>query len=757
MTDWSALIAQKKQAMASSTKNHATDWSALIVDAKKKAGTKFIGPLEKDRPKRENIAIEGPAPFEAHAVAAASGDPKQKIRAFAKHRFPTLSTDEAEKRYYMKDGEIWYIDNDGYERKEDTETGLERAIEQIDPTEIKGKQFLATGLLEAPPAIVGTGVGYATASPTLGALAAGATRSVESLVANVLADRDPQYKEAMIAGGTEAAAGVVGDFIAKKGIQAFDGLRNAIATGDTKMIQKIVGEDIPGLKLPESQAAIKEIARVAEENDIPLDMAQLLQSQEAAALQKSILQSGGAGAEILKQQGKETAESTYGALTRQIEGIAPDMKSRYAVGKEVAETAEAARESLVSARKEASGELYKEAFKEQKPVEVLPVVNSIDKAIKNDLARGGQTSKQLGRIRNMLVQDAPENHPAVVEIDRLVKNIDGPTKTKSDLLDVRKRLTEGAGILEDRLKKLDSAKKEISGILQNEKLPPEQNVFLTDTIDKLDAQMDAENPIYKAAKAKFSEMSDPINAFDKTILDVVRRLDGDNVINAPKRILSGSYSDVSTIREAKKLIQEKSPKVWDSVVRSFMEQELDTISDTISGRGVAEAYRKKVWRPQMKKRLKAALNEEQFKRIDDFMGLVKSLSISVDSNSDTALKQMATERRKRMAGGKTGAALRKAGKITDLLKGNLKEIAEEIETIRDPEFSRKLALAFTSKNKDVIRAINRQKKINPRTEKYLRSFAQLVGIVSGRATYKSLGDDNLSSKEDVLRYMEGPY
>ena len=395
MTDWSALIAQKKQAIDSGTKRPETDWSALIVDAKKKAGTKFIEPFEKDRPKRENIATVGPAPFEAHEVAAASGDPKQKIRAFAKHRFPTLSTDEAEKRYYMKDGEIWYIDNDGYERKEDTETGLKRAIEQIDPTEIKGKQFLATGLLEAPPAIVGSGVGYATASPTLGALAAGATRSVESLVANVLADRDPQYKEAMIAGGTEAAAGIVGDFIAKKGIQAFDGLRNAIATGDTKMIQKIVGEDIPGLKLPESQAAIKEIARIAEENDISLDMAQLLQSQEAAALQKSILQSGGAGAEILKQQGKETAESTYDALTRQIEGIAPDMKSRYAVGKEVVETAEAARESLVSARKEASGELYKEAFKEQKPVEVLPVVNSIDKAIKNDLARGGKTAKQL--------------------------------------------------------------------------------------------------------------------------------------------------------------------------------------------------------------------------------------------------------------------------------------------------------------------------------------------------------------------------
>ncbi len=755
-TDWTALIAKERAAIGSPPQAAKTNWSELIAEERRKvSGGPVIKPAG-PQVKRENIAIEGPAPFEAHAVASANEKPEQIIRAFAKHRFPSLSTDEAAKRYYMKDGEVWYMDNDGIERKEERETGVKKAIEEFDPTQIKGKQLASKVLLEAPPAIVGAGTMLATENPLLAAGAAGVARSVESTIANLLADREPQYKEALEAGGVEAVSSILGDFIAKRGIKAFDTLRNSVAKGEQKIIQKAVGEDMPGLKLPESQAAIKEIARVAEENNIPLDMAQLLQSQEAAALQKSILQSGGAGAEILKQQGKETAEATEEALTKQLRDISPEMSTRYATGKEAVETAEASREALVQARKEASGDLYKQAFKEQQPVEVLPVVKSIDAAIKNDLARGGETAKQLGKIRNMLVQDAPENHPAVREIDNLLSTIEGPTQAAANLTAVRKKLTEGAGILEDRLKKLDSAKKEIGRILEHEKLPPEQDVYLSSVIDNLDTQMIKENPIYQAAKMKFAEMSDPVNAFDKTILDAVRKLEGDNVIKAPKRILSADYSDPQTIKVAKELIKKENPQIWNSLTRAFLEQELDMIGDTMSGRGIAEGFRKRAWKPQMKKRLKAALDPDQFKRMDDFMGLVKNLGISIDANSDTAMKQMATERRKRLAGGKAGAALRWTGQKIDFLKGNLKEIAEEIETIKDPEFSRKLALAFVSKDIEIIRAVNRLKQVNPKTEKFLRSFGQLASMVTGRTGYKKLKEGDISSKEDVLKYLEGP-
>lgn len=754
-TDWSALIAQKKQAGNIPTAKTGTDWSALIAQKKEKDRQPSFE-LPKETVRRENLAVEGPAPFEAHAVAAASESPDQIVRAYAKHRFPTLTTDDASKRYYMKDDEVWYIDNDGIERKEDRETGLKQAIEEVDPTKIKGRQFAAKALIETPPAVVGAGVGIATENPYLAAGAAGVARGLESTIANLLADRDPQYKEALQAGGVEAISSILGDFIAKRGIKAFDSLRNLVASGEQKIIQKTVGEDIPGLKLPESKEAIREISRVAEENNIPLDMAQLLQSQEAADLQKSILQSGGAGAEILKQHGKETADATEAALSKQLKEISPEMTTRYATGKEAVKTAGAARESLVTARKEASGGLYKQAFKEQQPVETLPVITSIDAAIKNDVARGGQTSKQLTKIRGMLVKDAPENHPAVIEIDKILSTIEGPTKAASNLKEVRKKLTEGSGILEDRLKKLDSAKKEIAGILKNEKLPPEQDVYLSSVIDNLDKQMVKENPIYQEAKKTFAEMSDPINAFDKTILDTIRKLEGDNVIKAPKRMLSADYSDPQTIEVAKNLIKKENPKIWDSITRAFMEQELDMVGDTMSGRGIAEGFRKRLWKPQMKKRLKAALEPDQFKKLDDFMGLVKNLGISIDTNSDTAMKQMATDRRKRLAGGKTGAALRKAGRIIDLLKGNLKEIAEEIETIKDPEFSRKLALAFVSKDKDIIRAVNRLKTVNPKTEKFLRVFARFVSQISGRAGSKELQADDYGSKEDVLKYLENP-
>jgi hypothetical protein len=762
MADWSALVAQKRQAkqptQGESTTPVSSKWSDLVK--RKRAATEqpVISP-EIKKEKQPRISVEGEAPFEAHAVAGASSKPEQIIRAYAKHRFPTLSTEDAAKRYYMKDGEVWYIDNDGIERQEQRETGLGKAIEDIDPSKINVKRLAARGLTELPPALVGGSVQIATGSPYAAAGAAGLARGVETGIAQLLADREPEYKEMLTAGGTEAVATILGDFIAKKGIKAFDSIRNAAATGEQKIIQKAVGEDIPGLKLPESQAAIQQIAEIAEKHNIPIDMAQLLQSQEAAALQKSILQSGGAGAEILKEHGKQTAEATHRALKEELELIAPGAKSKYETGRGLVETAGEARQSLVDIRGKESGAKYTEAFEKPIPVDIAPVVNNIDTAIKNDVARGGETAKALQRIRGMLVQDAPADHPIVKQIDDALSREVGPTAFASQLKEARRELTQNAGLLEDRLKKLNSAKIEIDKIIngpKSENIPGEELINLGKIKDQIVKQMDKENPIYQEARATYQRLSAPIDAFDKTILDVVRKLEGDNVVKAPNRIFSNEMSDPATIRTAKKFIQKQNPQIWDSAVRVFMEQELGKVKDVMSGRSLAEGFRKKVWSPEMRERMRAALDPSKFRQMDEFMGLIKKLGISIDANSDTALKQMATERRRRLAGGKTSQVLRTAGKVTDFLKGNLKEIANELELAKDPEFSRKLALAFTSKDIEIIRAVNRLKKINPKTEKFIRAFAAFSSDLVGRTGYEKLQTDTYGSKEDVIKYLEGP-
>ncbi len=760
MVDWAKGLSEYKQKKAVEEE----DWGAGLAEYKKRVGGRRKAqeppvididkpPVEKQKP----IAVEGPAPFSVHATASASKKPEHIIRSFASFRFPTLSTDEAAKRYYMKDGELRYIDNDGKERSEDLETGLKKALEEIDPREIKGAQLGAKVLVEAPPAIAAATTQYATGSPYLAAGAAGAARAVETGIAQILADREPEYGEMLAAGGTEAISSIFGDFIAKRGIQAFDAIRNQAASQAQKTIQKAVGEDIPGLKLPESQEAIQNLQRIAEENNIPLDMAQLLQSQEAASLQKSILQSGGAGAEILKQQGEETAEAAYRALKGQIEEISPTATTRYETGLDISQAAKDVREELVETRGKEAGKVYKKAYEHAVPVETSPVISSIDDVIENDVARGGTTEHQLKNIRGMLLKDAPENHPDVLQIDEFLANEVGPTETAGQLMALRNKLTQGAGVIEDRLKKLDSAKKEIGRILEREKIPPEQNHYLTDVINNLTNQMDKENPIYQQARARFAELTAPIEAFDKTILSVVRKLEGDNVVKAPRRIFSQEMSDPTTIKAAKKYIKSQNPEIWNSAVRVFMEQELGKIKDVMSGRSIAEGFRKRVWSPEMKDRMKAALTTQQYTRMNDYMKMVKNLGISIDANSDTALKQLATERRRRMAGGKLAGGLRAVGKVTDFLKGNLKEIASEIETIRDPEFSRQLAIAFTTGDKEIIRAINRLKKVNPKSEKYLRSFAQLASVLTGRSAYSALQPDKYSSPEDVQEYMGAFY
>ena len=49
------------------------------------------------------------------------------------------------------------------------------------------------------------------------------------------------------------------------------------------------------------------------------------------------------------------------------------------------------------------------------------------------------------------------------------------------------------------------------------------------------------------------------------------------------------------------------------------------------------------------------------------------------------------------------------------------------------------------------------KKVNPKTEKFLRGFGQLAGLITGRSAYKDFTQEDYGSKEDVIKYLEGPY
>jgi hypothetical protein len=569
-----------------------------------------------------------PAPFHAQVGAAYVDDPQTKFKILAKFRFPFEKPELAAKRYFMRDGNTFYMTNDGKIHKEEGEGISEKA-----------KTFMAS-LLGRAPEIVGGAAGAVSPIPggmELGTVAGGLARRGSN---QAIYGEKPDY----LSGAIGDAAGAALSRIPAAGITK--GL-NFLGKGG--QIGRMVAND-PGTFDAQEAARLMQLGG---SKGIRLTAPEIANSPTLEALWANLANNprwpnaNQKMAEFIKQTRNPEVSA---AIRKELSAISPvEDISPFDSGTIVTQTAKNMLDDLKTTRAAESQPLYQRAFESAPKIDTEPVLKQID-GLMAIQPRRSSGQEALGKIRDML------------------------TRTE-DVWDTQTNKTIKKEVPVTNIETLDNVKIEIDRMLeaakQDKSISNRMRQRLTSIKEELLTQMDTVSPEYGQARAKFAELSGPINKFQygtanlgprdpkvKTIMQRLIDLGGEDMEKAPGIIFSGKPEAIS--RTKRWFSANGYDPEWNTVVRARLEQQLNKVADSIANRegNLGYAFKRKVFGTgEDMEKLKAAMSPQQFASFKGLMEVMDQTTKIVYTNSRTAMQQGATQSIENMGGGVIARAL----------------------------------------------------------------------------------------------------
>lgn len=290
----------------------------------------------------------------------------------------------------------------------------------------------------------------------------------------------------------------------------------------------------------------------------------------------------------------------------------------------------ASKESLVKARKDASDEVYKEAFASSAPVNVRPVVNNINAMLES--AKGSQKAKLL-KIKDLLYTE------------RQMLDADGNTVTRR--------------VLDDDLEGLQNAKFEMDREFKDEVFSSMDKKIqgqLTGLQKDLVAAMGKNNPTYLEANQVFSQLSKPIDEFNTSKSGLsLTAMSRDNLNQFADRLFESN--SLSAINYAKKQIQSADPEAWNAVTRSFLQKQWEQAKKPSARQQGMKLDTGGTWSNMLlgdvnrQKALRAALEPKQFQALSDLSEVLERAARVKKLGSDTAFNKEIIDQMRREAKG----------------------------------------------------------------------------------------------------------
>jgi hypothetical protein len=222
-------------------------------------------------------------------------------------------------------------------------------------------------------------------------------------------------------------------------------------------------------------------------------------------------------------------------------------------------------------------------------------------------------------------------------------------------------------VADDTFRGLDNAKKAIDALLENPDIAARQgidrNAFhaLEEVRNRLVGALDSAakasgNTSYERARSVYGNLTEkmvsPTQEALSPLLNAGRA--NANLVQTAQGLLDPSRRSPDQIAAAKRLIERRSPELWNSFIRQFMQQETTNALRTMAGgemRNVGGGISKSLSSEPMLENLKAAMSPKQFKEFSDVLDVFRATARAVDANSDTAFKQQMIQRAKNQAGG----------------------------------------------------------------------------------------------------------
>jgi len=645
-----------------------------------------------------NTGIQGyeGAGIGAEFKAGFVDNPEAKIKIYAAARFPDMPEKDRLARYGIRDGEIVFVDTDGRLR-----------LETPDDFTGKAKRFLGeTGA--AAPEVIGGAVGTAMGGPLGAAVGSAGGEAIRKTIGTQLLGDEQSGLDWT---GDIAGAGALG-FASDLAGRAVTNRINASKMKTGGALRFGVGKDVTrGYLSPAKQAEAEQIRNLADQAGIKLAPHQLYDKESMTNIWK-YLRKHPRTSDAVKQFEDAQADQVEAAMEKRIQSMIRPDDTPYKIGTDLKEAAGKTITDAEASRTAATSDLYRQAFDLHDPntLDISPVIKDLDEAIaafpESKTSSGRAT---IEKVKSLLLKSAKDEDGNVIKVP------------------------------ENDLKRLHNAKLEIDDMLDGTsyeatKIPPSSkkviNRILGRSKDKLLSIIDNANPVYAEARAKYAELSPPIERLKKNIIGELAGLQKEGTISkaAAKVASSGNIPDATLVSYAKSKISD--PGVIDRAVGGYIRDTYESLKAGQASGGeivnVAGKMHQKLFGSQKQRSiLKAALKPDQFNALEDLMTVFKRVSIG-KGNESMSIPFAAIDQE---LNGTAGSKLAKIGSAATqpmtFLRNSVFDRWNDIVMSGNQD---KIFQALTSK--DVTAIIRRMKPLTDDKKKLYRGLSAALTLIA---------------------------
>ena len=290
----------------------------------------------------------------------------------------------------------------------------------------------------------------------------------------------------------------------------------------------------------------------------------------------------------------------------------------------------------------------------------------------------GDTGKAIGKIRKWL---RPDDAPA------------GAMEPPSEYL---AQAADEMALQNLPIEKAHNIRKELGDMIETAKRSGAKSKArtLTKIRNELTRNIEEASPVYMQANNKYAELSKPINELEDLFTPKVLAGE-DRAVQELGNLLFGPKSSDSHIRKAKAALMKQGADgeaAFHDLSSAFLREKFDKVSENLTGVVTAGQYKKSLWKNEReRKMMKAALGDQAFKNLSDFVDVATAIARGPQPNSMTWANMITNDELREMALKTAGRIADMAGKMKpsrwgDTMRGRNQEhfFAQAAKVLTDP-------------------------------------------------------------------------
>lgn len=695
--------------------DYANDILSGDIGQKEKSYDYASDILGGQEPKQDTVSdvnivdTENPASALTHFKTGFVDNWENQLKIYSAARFPGLSEGERVKKYAYAGEEFFFKDDKGNWQRETPDTfmsELKRGASKEGahlPTYILGVLGTAGGPVgSAAGAMLGEGFRKGVVAPALGEKSSLGETSASMVKEGVFDLAGYGVGQLFFGGGQKL-------------------LRRVSTKKGARSAAKAAGRDMMEIDLDQAER----IRQKAKGFGIDLLSPQTTESKRLID-RYNFLGDLPQSADFIKEARKLQADQIDDAVYRYLDVISKVEPEPFRVGGKLVKAAKGALQKPVDVRAKRAGPIYKRAFEAKTDVDVKPVADFIDDQLvkaKGDVRKGLLRAKKL-----IMAPDLPKKtgDAGGVLFDSKGQLIKRP---KSESYDTSlKGLHDSKMAIDDEISKAKKAR--TGNVLYNFRRV--KSLLL--------GQMDTASPDYKKARKIFADYSTEVEKQrTKTVLGGISKLEGDQVINASRRLLASTLTSPETVRRARNQIMKQDPEAWNATLKVFMQDIFETIKESTTGdipNLGGWMYKKLFGNKRQRRILQAAMGgpkSKQYRNLVDFMDVLRRTGMTFKKESATASRiEIARE-----LGGIEEKPIRA---LTRPLYTKTRIIGDKLHEMMFGRRTKELAIALT--NPDTAKQLAKLKRMPPKSEKLLTQLGVVLGLWVGHGVGEEGPEDD---------------